>query len=491
MINDQTAHDAYRLTDILSGQGVALIPKNFTPLANAVATLSNAYMDSKVGEGELGLVRVANSVASLNKDGGNAYTEQVAEILENAYVPVRHLFHVITNVINPLAHEIASKAHDKVSDVLNTNEITVSRVSAPKLFKNETFIGLLESVRPVHRTLPKFDEHVAKGARLKPLLKSGITSIDNDIISVIGGVAPARIETLLNVILGSLTPEKYSDDISDMLVMYMLCRLMIADKDVAVEVLPKDLAMDMAIVDQLFTVTMGNVGSRLLARVDQIELYVKNKTIIDRVDVKQTNDGYYHTTVYVSADVYDGWIASGGTPEMVMGCVQDAKEGSYAFLPFVIGEAHRRFERVYEAEQQKKTVDLTDRLSAIYTRCAMECAFERAKELIADEDLTTCVGSLEDYRKLSSDWLRSFNIDVIPGSTAESDPILLSRLQQYCSAVLFPELHQLFPVIDSINTQCRANPDLSPREAAGVEAARMMIRWMVESCDVVPLDEDS
>ena len=473
MILQQSIDSAYPLAEGLANAGITLAPVAETPLSTLIASMYSTALDSNSVKGvECGSYPqeiMAASVAQ-NQQGIVLHDITVDEIVPVVVACVQNGINVARNVVNPIIQAVVTDVNNSVTD-LEAQAGTLLGV-APVFYKdtwgNAALAGMVERYSEVAASelVPAIEIPLQPNVNFEELVKTPSTSLNSNLKAWLDTVGVEHLTNLHQYAFGNSMQRLTSFraftnvnecDIDDLLFIHLVARNYFDNAPSGVDSTLGDLRVYLGKV-------IEQTGLAVYRVLDKREAENRRKTLIrrwpsTRLEYMSVGEG----VIQVNGEVYNRWLAEGGTPEILFGSFITDKVGDYQTLLTNGAEYTKAWERQARVLQTKARFN---RFNNIVT--AFKLALAKQINAVSDDAI---VVPRETMHQRAAELL----LDVTQSKT---DNLYLLSRQLVCSIMFSHTDAEL--ILEAVDAAARDNPALDIREAALLATIEVVGLWISE-----------
>lgn len=468
MLTQSSLNAAYPLASVLASKGWALRPCNETPLQQLVsASLAQAQTLDGVDGSQLeaqpdfGGLLLSSSVAA-GPDG--KVTHDV--IMESAVkavgaVVAKNLYHA-RNVVNPQSERIAKDVQAYINANASSSLAPYSVVPfAYKAIWNSPILRELvgKYAQLIANDVPLQPLGITAGAALEETLRTGVARFDDEIAGFLSAGAQSRLAAVWDGLFGRNAGRSLAEIIrvaadrtscDDALIGFLFCRRI-------QEEIPEGVNMDINAWRLYISTLQAQLGRQVLAALDRRELDQRNGNLV----ISFPSVGAQEGEIVVIGDVYSRWLADGGSPEVLFGCLLGSRRFGYRDLLDNAQENLRVWGIEFKLRQAKIAGDKFG-----YLVSGMQQAMTALIAEIPDDQLPCDRATLHVRLKERLAHLRPKHLE---------DIFACSRKTVCRTLWLATDAEDMLNCIDQA---AKAHPELDIREAALMGTIAFVSRWV-------------
>lgn len=447
MIHANTIDAIWSLSNQLSNSGYMVHAASNSPLAVLGMAINDAYVE-KYNKPDTPVVEHVDIVETIieaskkqNKLGEYIHSDSMDEMVKMAAKAVRAQLQLARNVVKPIIGEVNDEVISAVEEMsITAKRFTVEPRGLPALYGNATLLGFVDRYKnTAQRELPSmqhFPELLPE--ELEKRCKTGMSRVDEQIKELVGE-SDMVIQVYNEFFLGRDTGFTENVDYTNAQVIALALSIGLSNN------VPDGVDMDLADFRAVLGFAQAEFGRRIFRENERVSRNLRQRRLVTYMPDK--ND--YGKTIVVDAEVYKLFLKEGGDVDSIIGaCLRGVNGASYQGL---LEDAYGGKDAVKRHEAMLQSTLKTQREEYVVKAFRKVLSAKISNpEIIREEAVGETRTALTQY------------LTNIP--YRDKDGILDYAKRVVCD-VLFPAYNAL-PVLNGIDEELAANPDLSPREAA-------------------------
>ncbi len=413
MLRVQAISAGQDVAAVMTNKGITLAPKAGTPLKILFdySTKGSQVITSTDPNTNCDVYDIVKGITNGNLNGETAHDVSQKEIEEVLYRNTSNAIAFARNVVNPAIkaiHETVATAANEVSNI--------SRLGILPFYYDELFdLPVWSAMIAKHDEIPVSSVRVdvtafplgLDPAWLLETIKTGSTKIDERIQAIISTQADdylnsiyaalfandndanARLSLLSRTGGGEFTFASNRLNVPHCAVAYLLAKGMFDNPPEGVKLSKADYELQVSSV-------LAQAGRRLCRAIETRKEDLRTKFLV--ISMPQPGWNYNGQNIVVNGDVYDKFLADGGTPEILIGNVQIAGD---SFLPGIVARAEEAL-RAY----RKHEAEIVEQHDASFVSRVKSALYNAVLELVRntpDDELSRsradCVSELREHTK--------------------------------------------------------------------------------------------
>ena len=475
MILQQSIDAAYPLAEALANANITIAPVAETPLSTLIASMYSTALDTNAIKGlECGSYPqeiMAASVAK-NQQGVVLHDITVDEIVPVVVACVQNGISVARNVVNPIIQAVVSDVNNSVTD-LEAQAGTLLGV-VPVFYKdawsNAALAGMVErfSETAASELVPAIEIPLQPNVNFEELLKTPNTALNSNLKSWMDTVGLEHLTQIHQFAFGNAMQRGTSFraftnvnecDIDDLLFIHLIARHYFDNAPGGVDSSLGDLRLYLGKV-------IEQTGLAVYRVLDKREAENRRKTLIrrwptTRLEYMSVGEG----VIKVNGEVYNRWLADGGSPEILFGSFITDKTGDYQTLLTNGAEYTKAWERQARVLQTKARFNRFNNIIS-----AFKLALAKQINAVADGVIVTPRETMH---------LRAAEL-VAEITQSKTDNLYLLARSLVCSIMFSHTDAEL--ILEAVDAAARDNPALDIREAALIATIEVVGLWLGEMC---------
>ena len=398
---------------MMTSKGFALAPKAGTPLKILFdySTKGGQLIPSTDPNANCDAYDVVKNIANGDLNGETAHDVSQKEIVEVMYRNAANAIAFARNTVNPAIKTIHETVANAANEVSNISRLAILPFYYDELFDLPVWPAMISK----HEEMPVSSVRVdvtAFPAALDPAwlmetIKTGSTKIDERIQAIIGtqgddylnaiysavfggdNAANSRFNLLSRTSVGEFTFASNRLNTPHCAVAYLLAKGMLTNPPEGVKLTKDDYELQVSAV-------IAQAGRRLCRAMETRKEDLRTKFLV--ISMPQAGWNYDGASVIVNGDVYDKFLADGGSPEILIGNVQIAGD---SFLPGIVARAEEAL-RAY----RKHEAEIVEQHDASFVSRVKSALYNAVLELLRntpDDELSRsradCVSELREHTK--------------------------------------------------------------------------------------------
>lgn len=471
MIRENTLSSVITLASKLGTANVTLSAIEGTPLATLIS--AGTIPMPNIGSVEIPFERrLLEGSLYKNQQGICEHDMVMDEILEVVEKTVNFNLNLTQNTVLPMVKRALENMQEYVSNkqALDPAAISISPLLYHKVWSSHYLTGMIE----------RFSETAVKDVNLSirvpmpavenefGLISTGVSRFDDELMDLVQSLEPGTINDLYRRLF-VVDNEDYVSSVLPYL-NYLkvspntpLLVFLIASK--LVDNIPEGVMTTPEVYKEYMVSIMAQAGRALCRQIERREAAAKNKTLIISWSGSQLGDlGAVPVVIEVNGDVYNKWLADGGSPDVLYGAFCIDRQSNYDIL------LERKDSYIAAWNRQQRLLQGERRLQMDnHMLVGLNKALEKEILEMNEEDLLVdrkkYLSVLNEYlRKLPAGW--------------QKDNAYYSVRKAVCN-VIYPHT-MAFDILVAIDNACEAHQDLPVREAAYYGAMEVVADWLVE-----------
>lgn len=476
MIQQKTVEAIYPLAEILTNNGKALVAIDDTPLKELVAYSYPA--EAQLSTPSYPIEGIVAASMTKNAEGVSLHDVTMDEVVDIVAKTVSGNLDLARNTVNPLIKQVVDEVTDdmaaQTAGALQPLQVVTDHYHA--VWNNPLLETLVENYArmPVAAIAPVPGLPSLTPEQLLETALTGVTRFDPDLRALIddhdGEWLVDVYETFFRVQVDSERPRpgeawtteqafarpvQFRDEI---LVAHFLSRKLLKS-------VPEGTEGDLDIYRDLMSELLAQTGRVVTRVLEQRERAKRHKQLV--VDQKMPYNlellPEQQGTIFVNGDVYNAWLAEGGSPEVLFGAAVTDREYGYNTLL-------ENAERYREAWKRQSRV------------IATQVRFNRFNQLLAalERVLTRMINNIDDEILVDDRSVLHKRLQLLLSKVAEkecSDLFLLSR-KLVCG--LFFSHTDAEAILCAIDAVAKEHEDIEVREAALLATIEIVTEWVAD-----------
>lgn len=493
MLKDSTVRAVSPLADLLANSGVSLAPTAGTVLNELAQACYTPKLDNSnplVLDGSRQIVMgmdawtVGNELKEASRTKNAANVNEHDLVMDNTVQVVKKIVQgnltLARNVVKPIIKSVVEETQRRIKDV-NLSKVNMLNVvvdSMEPVWLSSAFQDMIEkySEAPVNNPKIKRIFPVIDPGQLQVLLKTGSSRFDEDLQALLSSVGEDLAKDVYFAFFQKHASNEGFDLPSDALD-YLDPRVSSRNNILLVHLLARKMAN--AVPEGVVGISLGDYREymsiiveqtgRLLCRLmERRDRNIRQKVLVTQYPV--TNIAYVRpdeAIIYVNGDLYNQWLAAGGSPEVLFGAYVSGDysiEGSDYDALLKNAEKHkaawRRQFGILQSEQMARAYNTTI--------VALRNAVLKEIESIPDENLMVSRDVLKDRLLTMLENVQSSEID---------DLYELAR--RVVCRVMFAHT-QAEAILAEIDNIAYKNPSMDVKEVALLATIAIVSRWVAK-----------
>lgn len=448
MIHANTIDSIWSLGTQLNANGYMVHAPANTPLGVLGMAINEAFVEKYNARGDQEAQPAVDVVETIiaaarkqNQLGEYPHSDALDDMVEMAATAVRKQLQLARNVVKPLIAEVHDEVVDAVERLaLTTNRHTVEPRGLSPVYGNPTLLGFVERyARTEQRELPymgNFPELMPE--ELEKRCKTGMTRVDEELKELIGEtniVSQVYDEYFLRL-----------DQVGSEVVDYATAQVIAMALAIGLQNnVPEGVDMELTDFRSILGFAQAEFGRRIYREAERVSRNLRQRRLVTYMP----EVGSYDRTIVVDAEVYKLFLKDGGDVDSIIGaCLKGIQSPNYQAL---LEDAYDGKTAVKRNEAMLQSTLKTKREEYV-TKAFRQVLMAKISnpEIIVPE-------AQGEVRKGLQDWLTT-----IPYREKDGIPNYAKKI---VCGLIYPAYNAL-TVLDGIDEELAANPDLTPREAA-------------------------
>lgn len=466
MLTSTSVNAVYPLAQKLAEQGLALRPLDQTPLAELIkASLTHAAVVEQAAKGS-GITEVASFAGNLvegsqfaSADGTVLHDELMVTVTKIVSDSVVANLHLARNVVNPMIKQVMedTQAH---MDRCQQSSISPLQI-VPFYFKPIWDSPILRELVDRYAELP-LSPVAVKGLPIQApdniasFLATGAGRFDEDVAAFADAVGEDRLRTVWNSLFSVQAAHSLSDvlvpnyeNFDAAVIAFLFARRLQQN-------IPEGLNMSGGEWGDYISSILSQCGRAVCRAFDKRALDARTKTMFIAFPRFDTVGN-----VFVVGEVYDQFLAAGGSPEVIFGSIHSDRQTQFNALLEGAEGYRRTWKNAFSLLQSQASFG---RFNAM-VEGLREAMMKQLRELP------------EEYRQVTGEAYRELLRDRLTHAKAADLENLWLICRKAVCRVIFPHT-DAEKILVAIDTSKATHPVLDIREAALLAVVDYVCTWL-------------
>lgn len=476
MITTSAAEAAISIAQELDAQRITLTPQAGTPLADLCAAATQAdVVPSGDAEYVPDIALIIAAAAGFAEDGTSRHDVLLNEYADEIHVKVGEHLNYAKNVVRPVISELVDAVQSDIANlpVDKFFAMNIVRQDLPAPLGSPVIRELLEefegvNFEPINDYLPlepKSSEEIIE------FMATGAADTDEAIATWAATKGSPFLQAVWNNIFtanGELRFDEVmrSDEGADAaLLVFLVCKRLYDNP-------PSNTPMALAAYNQMVAAMRDQAALRASVGLESYLRDVRTGSLISRINPSE---------LVVNGEVYDTWIAEGGSDAILYGSALSDRPARYVAD---INERAPDFKKAWESRNAYDTAKERNNRFARYTAILRG----RAEQVMANNMDGIFAAHVTEGQAINKDLpqyceaCRLMDELVSKVHIGDFDNLWLLCTQVICrSAFYFSDAEKILLGIDEA---CKANKDIEIRQAALVSLIEYVADWAADQIDV-------
>lgn len=473
MISDKHIDIAMRVADQLKAQGIALEPRDGTPIGLLSSSFSGVASNTLLQPNQYREV-IGGTSRTIGRAAGadSIHDEKMEYTVELVVKGVTKDLEIAKNIIKPTICTVLDELQESMSvsfsDAAHGFELIQNDV--PKIFKNQKIENLFER----YKTLPLSNmKTLLVFPDLTPAeIRRRVNTGDDELNELIAEVADVDdLAVLTKAYRDFFTRDGYSDltligargvDRSNMIQYLLMYFLTIGlEND-----LPDGVNGSAGVVVNHLKSLRGSLGAAVYRAMRQIERQIEDKELIQAVD------GFgSERKIFLNRAVYDTFLDAGGSPEAVLAAVVSNQSFAYSSIL----ENRAKLEAIWKTQLENIHARNNVNKLTLITTAIRKSLSKIIEELEVIPEGAGTKGDMQ--RRLTAATSQFYLTD-------------LDRLPQSIKRIVFETMYPeqtnarfIIDTMDAMEVEAGEDPE-AYRKAASVVTRQLIAQWLVKNVTV-------
>jgi hypothetical protein len=469
MLSRSTTNAVYDLAQQVTENNIRLVPIDESPLTALInASISPSMASghqipySNRADDEVSPMNFVGASRQKNPEGASEHDLVMDELIETASEAVSRNLNWTRNDVIPmieLVQEEAQKAINQAS-IQGQNPYTIVPFFYDAVWNCDEIVAMAEKYTTIPRQSIKLTATIPlpEDKTITEVLRTGSTRIDSAVDELLARHNEAWATHVYDTVFGPGHFASLDDQLSisyDRIDDAML--IMLLANQLAQHV-PDSINMSLDSFNGYMATILSQAGAqvqRILRRRQELQ---QQKVLVLSRPSRHADYG----NLIVNGDVYNEWLAAGGTPEILMGAVIAGRSENFQML---LTE-----KTLNEVSYRSVAEHLKSELAYAKFNALLKSFRESMTQIINNMDDNECVVPRSVYHTNLAYRLTRIHLDDVNDLIIPTRKIVCRTLWAHTDAEKY---------LEAMEAQTRAHPNLPMREAAFLAAIDITVEWLM------------